>query len=195
MVDQVIEEYAMRILNYTVVLLLSLSVISGCQFSRETTQVADFERNSVSKYPPVSVILDRTEMRSTVAYTDMNDYLIKEFRDSRLFQLVDPFDADNPYTVNITVQEQYLDGGFELTMKNIVNIMSLLLIPINYELMYDATFQFEDKDGTLKVYKYSVQADQIGFISVDTRSSKAQASKLLVSKFLSDAQNDQLFKR
>lgn len=186
--------------------ILSMSVY-GC-VKNETIKPAEFENEINFKYPPIAVYGKHpsTELendcrefdkKSLLHHCTVNFFDITSIKsaleDTNLFQQVRWADRDLDYSLSITTATYDLEDAGDLTSAALAGA-SLMLLPV--QLSYDIISEFAVRWRGIEIKQYAYDMPVTRTLSLLSGSPEEQDklfAEALVSHFLNDSQNDNIF--
>lgn len=187
-------EHGMKIL-----LLAMAFLLSAC------ATVVNFEKptyDNSSKFPRISILVNNGVVGSVVScgdfgcyeFPDKHHYYIYEsLRSSEKFENVLVSEDGNGYQLLIQFSHFYSEENHVYFPKLFIGALTLFMVPIPIEGEFRAEFKLLKDRKPIKTYEYYEKKGELQWIFQARNRNMEAASEYFVSRFIQDAERDDVF--
>lgn len=187
-------------------LILGFFLLSGC-VSTPNVPVAKYDKAPELIYPGISLFYktpsddlkrncSQFDQKSVLHHCTLNqfehDSLIQQFKNTNLFHQVQSYSEDTDYQFYITTASYNHEGADELSQAALAGA-TLLLVPIKVSGNITTEITVAWKGQLLKTYTYDLPFSDSASLFSPAGKGKDKFAETLVSYFLKEAQEDQIF--
>lgn len=176
-------------------LLLCFLLLAGC--ATVTPPLADYSKEA--RYKPVSVVVNDGKIDTSyasvgyavMAIVDETSMVLKEeLTNTGMFEFVE---LNNPYQEVVLVVDFKRKVTDENFAKSVFQGATLFLVPTSNKFKTTTRIAVRVRAEIVKTYEYEMESTQRMFLADDPYAERRGIAKALWSRFLADAQKDQLF--
>jgi hypothetical protein len=185
------------------VLLIAVALTVGCA-SKQTFELAEYNRDHEKIYPPISFTLNdgyvhtdhSCSQYACYTYRDNSDqFLIKELRKTSLFERVDINNAYSEYAFDVKFYDTYKGSEASELSKLMLGAATLFLVPTVSGKKAVFSVSVRHKNKILKEYLYDLEYTEKKSIFVDPESGTKNSIAYFVSRLMSDLEKDKILLR
>ncbi len=173
--------------------------ISGCAAPNKFQM---YSTESTVAYPPISIIVnDGNVYTSTTcgqygcnSYVDQTHlYALNSLRDTNRFGRVDINNAYSEYKIIMRLDRTSNDSEAIAFSKLMLGAVTLFLVPVSYNIIYESEFTVMHKDQIIGSYAYTRESDELAFLFIEPQSEKKNAINSIISNLMYDLERDDVF--
>lgn len=178
-----------------------LFLLGGCA-SKQSFELASYDRYESPPYPPVSFTLNDgyvasdsgCNQYSCYSYRDNSDFfLLSAFRGTGLFERVDKNNIYSEYTFDVKFYDTSKGSDGVEFSKVMLGAATLFLVPTVSDKTVHFSVSIRHKNNILHEYLYKDDYTKTSSLFIDPQSSSKNAVDYFVSLLMKDLQKDNVF--